>query len=640
MHNEEIRDSFRQYAERVSLIRRLSSPRIRREDTAENYSAHLQENFRKIGDLAGINRRMLDTELYPLLNSTGDLDSRLVEELNELAAVLIDVTEEEDGGENLDLPVSSMIADRLLMDADQKSDITNRIRRMDREVLSCYSMIRMTGRISADPSLCRSYIDKGMALGEEFLCMLDPDFILHIPDAEMRSCVLNNARFMISCFDFVCGDEDINRYSLDIMEKMLRISEDTFYHEAVPEFDWQEFRFRCLEHIVRVTGVGNCRGFSPGLLKRIDAHTEELEELLASDPGLFAQMPGSVLCPVHIARCRYLSGRLSVGEYRSILLDAYAARDPADYGHDGAYLNTMVPVELLCLLEPSCMVTREVLLLKRLYSGLSSYLFHCPDPAAVSRILDHFICVIDHFIDIPSSIGFEEFMLRSLAGVHPPTYVHSCMVGQITECLCFHLMRTAPERFIGYPGCDSREDVLKKRDEIIRYAYHAALCHDFGKIYAIDTIFVYGRGLLELEFDIIHAHPGMGAALLSAHETTARYAEVAQAHHCWYNGKGGYPEDADASDSPYRTVIELVRCADSMDAATDPVGRSFHSCKKFRDFLEELKEGAGTRYAPWLPELLERKEVAEDLEELLDSGRESIYRDTFVFLKDVQKEEG
>ena len=33
--------------------------------------------------------------------------------------------------------------------------------------------------------------------------MAGPNFELNIPDAEMRACVLNNACFMISCFDLV-----------------------------------------------------------------------------------------------------------------------------------------------------------------------------------------------------------------------------------------------------------------------------------------------------------------------------------------------------------------------------------------------------------------------------------------------------
>ncbi|MCR5120405.1 MAG: hypothetical protein K6B44_12400, partial [Lachnospiraceae bacterium] len=163
------------------------------------------------------------------------------------------------------------------------------------------------------------------------------------------------------------------------------------------------------------------------------------------------------------------------------------------------------------------------------------------------------------------------------------------------------------------------------------------LCHDFGKINIIDTIFVYGRKLLDLEFNIIKSHPSMGKKLLEAHNRTREYVDVAMGHHKWYDNKGGYPEDFDTSKSPYKTVIDLVLCADCMDAATDTVGRSYNKGKTLEDFRRELVAGAGTRYAPWLPALLEREEVITDVEFLLNQAREINYRDTYNLLKDVQE---
>ncbi|MBR3307960.1 MAG: HD domain-containing protein [Lachnospiraceae bacterium] len=637
MNNSVIRESFKQYVERVAMIRKLSSPVIDRDDSADHYAAHLQENFRKIGDLAAGNREMLKNELFPLLESSETLDSRLVEDLNELADILSSIASEEDNCEILDLPVSSMITERLVQDADQKNDITNRIRRMDSEAITCYSMINMTSRITSNPSLCRVYTERGMALGEEFLCMLDKDFFMTIPDAEMRESVLTNARFIACFFERFCGDDSMNRYNLDILDQMLEIAEDEYYHEAVPEFNWVYFRFRCLEYYMMSTEILNMRGFSDEMLDRIEFRTTELEELLDSDPEYFMDIPGAPLCPVHIARCRYLTGAVSKEDYRGILLEKYEARDKTDFGMNGYYSNTMIPLELICLLDPIHLSSEEAILLRRLYQGMSNYLFHCPNSGTITQMLDYYIRVIDRFIDVPSGVDFEEFVLQSLAAAHPPTYVHSRMVGQISECLSYHLLNTEPERFIGFPGCGSVEDVLKNRDKIIHYTYHAALCHDFGKINIIDTIFVYGRGLLDLEYNIIKSHPEMGGALLSRHVGTKEYADVARGHHRWYDNKGGYPDDLDTSKSPYKTVIDLVLCADCMDAATDSIGRSYNKGKDLDTFITELREGAGTRYAPWLPDLIERMAVYDDVKYLLTKGRETNYRDTYTLLRDVQE---
>ncbi|MCR5250585.1 MAG: HD domain-containing protein [Lachnospiraceae bacterium] len=636
-NRSDIRESFRQYAERIATIRRLSSPSIKQDDSAETYCTHLQENFKKIGDLAAINRQMLDRELYPLLNSPETLDSHLVEDLNDLADILLSLAAETDDGDNLDLPISSLIIDRLLVDADRKNDVTNRIRRMDSEATTCYAMINMTSRITSNPSLCKVYTEKGLALGEEFLCMLDKDFFLSIPDVEMRMLVLTNARFMACFFERFCGDEEMNRYNLDILDRMLEIADDEFYHEEVPDFDWRYFVFRCLEYYVMSTEIGNLRGFSRKLLLRIEARSIELEKLLDSDPEYYAEIPGASLCKVHIARCHHLAGSITRREYRDLLLSCYDKRDREDFGMNGIYCNSMIPLELICLLDPKHLTTEDSLLLRRLYQGLSFYLFHSSNAGPITQMLDYYIRVIDRFIDIPSGVSFEDFVLQSLAAAHPPTYVHSRMVGQIAECLSRHLLDTEPERFIGFPGCETVEDVIRNRDEIIHYTYHAGLCHDFGKINIIDTIFVYGRGLLELEFNIIKSHPAMGADLLSRHVGTKRYADVALGHHRWHDNKGGYPEDLDNSGSPYKTVIDLVLCADCLDAATDSVGRSYNKGKTLSDFMDELREGAGTRYAPWLPSLMEKEGVFSDVEYLLTTARAINYRDTYTLLKDVQE---
>ncbi|MCR4586083.1 MAG: HD domain-containing protein [Lachnospiraceae bacterium] len=628
---------FREYAGRIHDVRQLSSPAITEGDTAENYSTRLKENFRRIGEIAAINRRMLDEELYPLIESSDSLDKATAEDLNELADLLLSITEGDDECENLDLTVSSIIMERLLTDAEQKDDICNRIRRMDSEATVCYSMINMTSRITSDPAISRVYIDKGIAIGQEFICMLDKDFFLMIPDLQMRETVLTNARFSACFFERYSNSDEMNRYNLDILDKMMDISEDEFYHKAVPDFDWRYFKYRTLEYYIMSTEIDNMRGFSEELLKRIEERTYELEKLIASDPEYFTEIPGEDMSGIHVARCRYLAGTMSKEEYRKCLLETYDKRDREDFGVTGALTNTMIPLEFICLMDKDRLSSEDVRLLKRFYQGITYYLFHSPNTGVLSYILEYPAQFIYRFIDIPSGIDFEEFLLQCIAAIHPPTYIHSRMVGQITESLVYHLLRTEPERFIGFPGCATVTDVLDKQDEILYYSYHAALCHDFGKISIIDTIFVYGRKLLDMEFNIIKTHPMTGADLLRKHSRTAEYADVALGHHKWYDNKGGYPADVDTSKSPYKTVIDIVLCADCMDAATDTVGRSYSRGKTLDGFLQELREGAGTRYAPWLPSLLAREEVFADVESILVKDRELNYRDTYSLLKEVQE---
>ena len=70
-----------------------------------------------------------------------------------------------------------------------------------------------------------------------------------------------------------------------------------------------------------------------------------------------------------------------------------------------------------------------------------------------------------------------------------------------------------------------------------------------------------------------------------------------------------------------------------MDAATDTVGRSYKYHKTLDDFLDEIRAGAGTRYAPWLPELLSEENTRRDLESILHDGRKDTYKNTFYLLR-------
>ena len=197
----------------------------------------------------------------------------------------------------------------------------------------------------------------------------------------------------------------------------------------------------------------------------------------------------------------------------------------------------------------------------------------------------------------------------------------------------------SPELLIGIEGCETVDDVRKNREKILDFTWHASICHDAGKIGIIDTVFVYGRKLLDREFELIKTHPKMGAAILSAFPDTAKYVDVALGHHKWYDNSRGYPEDFDTSKSPLKTLIDLVQCADCLDAATDTIGRSYSRGKSYDGFFEEIKKDSGTRYAPWLTDLLSADKVREDIEFLLSEERDRNYHDTYQRLKTVHDKE-
>ncbi len=630
-----IREEFVKYAERMAEIKRLSSPDIKVFDSADDYSERLRFNFQRIGRLAAQNREMLDQELYPILNSNDALTKEEEEELKNLSDMLLNVAGIDAEFENLDLPISSLITERLLYDANEKHDLITGIRRMDDEIAVCYSLMNMTERITTHPDISGKYRNRGLAIGKVFISLLNKDKFLTISDKECRAMVLTNSRFTSTFFERVT-DPEKNQENIDILRQMLNVASDGFYRDAVPDYDWDYFEFRVFEYYTQLTDACNERCFPEDVLSEIAAKANEFDSMLKRSPEVYCNYIGYSFAPLAIARCRYLAGELTLEEYTHIILDAYERRDRLDFDTEGCYFNVLLPLEYICLIDKDRITMEEVTRLRDIYVSLNAYLFRLPADGSMSFVMEYVSGIISRFIEIPSVISAEDFILNCMAAIHPPIYVHSEMVGQITERLCMHLISQIPELFIGMEGCRSSADVLANRDAIIDYAYHAAICHDFGKIYIIDTIFVYGRKLLDFEFDIIKAHPVMGSELLKMFNSTRRYADVALGHHKWYDDSRGYPDGFSSMDSPYRTIMNIVQCADCLDAATDTVGRSYNKGKKIEDFTAELREGAGTRYAPWLADLFEKEEVRSDIKYLLSEGRMRNYRETYSLLKNVQ----
>ena len=97
------------------------------------------------------------------------------------------------------------------------------------------------------------------------------------------------------------------------------------------------------------------------------------------------------------------------------------------------------------------------------------------------------------------------------------------------------------------------------------------------------------RRLLDEEFFCIQSHPRTGAAILNRMGCGRTLAPAALYHHCYYNGKGGYPNDVSSCPEEIKGIVDALSVADSLDAATDNIGRCYNLAKPFRTLLEELR---------------------------------------------------
>ena len=212
----------------------------------------------------------------------------------------------------------------------------------------------------------------------------------------------------------------------------------------------------------------------------------------------------------------------------------------------------------------------------------------------------------------------------------PMTYVHSRMVAKIACLIGEAVIDQRPEMMIGIEGCEDVSSVREKKEQLLTAIHKCGMIHDIGKCRVAIVVGTKDRRLTVDESGILRHHPVLGANLLSKDKTFAPYEDVILGHHKSYDGKG-YPESFDNTASPVRILIDLITIADCTDVATNTLGRNYNTGKSFRELLNELTEGAGTKYNPDLISVIQGDAALQDLiSRLTSDGRSELCRQACI----------
>ena len=191
------------------------------------------------------------------------------------------------------------------------------------------------------------------------------------------------------------------------------------------------------------------------------------------------------------------------------------------------------------------------------------------------------------------------------------------------------MLKKSPELFVGVMGCKTVEEVRRSRIEICELAYECGLYHDVGKSYVFMYIGNNYRRLLDEEFTCIQWHTVFGYELLCNVGGKDDLAPAALYHHTFYDGHGGYPKNYPPCPAGIKPIVDALTVADSLDAATDNIGRCYTMAKPVDTLLGEFRAQRGTRYAPEVVALLDDEDFCRDLKETLDETRKSVYLEVY-----------
>lgn len=621
-----LREAANKFVELTTWIRELSTPRITESVDEEAYRENLLINFRRIGDIAQINTSLMNDYLKPVLESDRLLTDEELSVLQELKDKLLDAYTMD----NLDIPFLYHVALRMYEDAERKQDMEAIVRALDDYVMVSYALLAMVRRIYPYNDSAIKVREDGLKAVNSILDFLSPEKLKTLPEGYLREEVLINSRYITTFYEYPLTPDD-SQYTetiLNILRRALGLLDSPEYRELVPNFDWVYHEFRTLHYFSVMTIFHNMYGFNEEQLAEINGYAKRLLYIWIKEFAHLKTRNKNETILFAVTRCSYLAGEIDAETYRKELRGLAKKTSEDTYNADEMQMTTSIPIEYILSLDPDNISEEDAEALTEFYRRMISYIHKMPKLGHLSFLLSELTFLMEHFIEIEGVIDFETICMELLAAIYPPTYVHSMSVADISSCLAKHLYKKHPEMFENVPGYPDIDDITE-------HVWHAAACHDIGKLFIVETIITYGRSLYNQEFDWIKTHPEAGATILSKHESTRDYVEVALGHQRWYNGQGGYPESYDPEKAENRLLVDIVACADCMDAATDIVGRSYKRGKTLDEFIEELREGSGTRYAPFLLELFEDEEVRSELETILNSGRDNKYRHTYTILDNV-----
>ena len=328
------------------------------------------------------------------------------------------------------------------------------------------------------------------------------------------------------------------------------------------------------------------------------------------------------------ATIRWKAGLISTTELADTLYDLIARADPNDFSLNGITLNLQMPLHFEHAYRNMTNEERKLYTakMKKIDENSRSYLLRAPRNEFTNLVTKSVGESIRYRAQ--HNLPLQKQFFDSLLFCHPPTYIHVRMAATLSKKLFLRLVEVSPEKLIGLYDIYDTSDLLAQKEELAERVYLCSLYHDVGKIMLLDYVGIYERKLLDEEFESIKLHTSIGAALLEKTDPK-ELSVIALHHHRFYNEMGGYPEVCPPCPPQYKPIVDIVSVSDSIEAATDNIGRCYSTAKSFRTLVDELRAERGTRYSPAVVSLFDDEEFFQQIERELHQDRVAIYYETY-----------
>lgn len=616
---------YQEYLDNLNAACALAKPMARTDLTAEEMIAAIRSCSRQIHELHQKNDRILQQLLFsktPEALTAGEAES-----LFELAGALFSFNRSPDTG------VAFRIHKLLYEYARFRQDPDMTVRELYFQGITLlYLNVR-------EPSLgVNLFLDE---IGGYFRAGADYlDRYEELESHETRSYIvrcLGNLKYGLASFQG--GNDGTREFSIsdgwdDYMacfDRAMAVIESPRYRRMNPEIPWDSFAYTM--HFDRTQFLSGLRERDDPVIARavlesaeyVYRHQEQLAKVKGRGIGRRTRYV--------YAAARYHAGVSDIQELCRVLFEIYANAGADDFSGDNIWVILYVPEYLThyTSLLPEEEARGAVRRLGEIFDKQKDFLFRLPQneyALQVSKTL-HNITKYDVSLQDPrSSLRLLDYILAC----HPPTFVHSKVVALLSRRFCERMAAAAPELLEGAFGLRDPAGDPGRLAELLEKTYRSGLYHDLGKCMLLSYVGMYSRRLLDEEFACIKLHPLFGCQLLESLDMK-EISSAALFHHRSYDGKGGYPSGGWECPAAIRRIVDIITVVDALDAGTDNVGRSYAAAKTYEQLVEELRAGAGVRYAPEVVALLDDPDFCRETGRFLADSRGQAYIDAYFRMK-------
>lgn len=409
---------------------------------------------------------------------------------------------------------------------------------------------------------------------------------------------------------------------LAVFSRAMEIFTSPRYREMDPELPWENFCYAM--HYDRTQFLSTLRShpdvqISTAVLESAEYVYRHQEQIAAAGERTVGSRTQYVY-----AAARYHAGKLELSRLLDTLFSIFEASDAQDFSNDGIWIHLAVP-EYLHYYAARLDEAHQSELRPRLEKVMCErirYLYSLPVNEYAGQVSNLLLSMLGHSSTVDGR--FSNHVLEYILACHPPTFVHSEVLGMLTRWFCARFAAVSPAMLDGLLGIGHPAETPETLAAFLDQAYHVGLYHDVGKCMLISYVGQYSRRLLDEEFACIKLHPVFGCALLE-NLGLSDYACAAQYHHRAFDASGGYPAVSASCPQRTRLLVDIVTVVDALDAGTDNVGRSYAAAKTFDQLVEELRRGRGKRYSPAVVDLLDDAAFYESTKAFLEESRRHAY---------------